>query len=660
MSKEISKIIDLLKSKKLKEAEKKCSLLIKNNKDNFELLNLYAVILLKLEKYDLAIEKWQKVITLNPKYYYGFNNLGNVFLIKGELKTALKNYDKAIDLNPNYHEAIYNKANVYLKLENFPKAIENFDKVISIKKDYSPAYQGKAITYKKLSKFNEAILAWQKVFEFEPGNTHSLVQKGDLLFDSNRLDEALNTYNTAFKIDPNKSFLLGSIVHTKTKMCKWSDIDEEKLNLKKIILNDKKGTSPYVTLTIFDDPEIHLKAANLWANEYSKKNDKKNFEDFCITQSKDKIKIAYYSADFRTHAMGHLLVRMFELHNKNEFEIYGFYFGPKIKEDDQLSKRIANSFDKFIDVSNKNDSEIVELSRSLGINIAVDLMCYTGNHNRFGIFIKKCAPIQVNFLGYPGTSGSKCIDYIIVDKKLISDANKDYFSEKFIFLPDSYQPNEENKKISQKKISREELNLPNSKFVFACFNTHQKITHEMFLLWMKILKKKDDSILWLLEDNIFSEENLKTEAKKNGIDPKRLIFAKNLPLDEHLSRMSYIDLFLDTSPYNAHTTCSDALRQCIPVLTLQGKTFASRVAASLLTTMNLNELVISNQDDYEKLAIKISNNPKLLKELKEKIRKNKLATNLFKTDVFTKNIEKGYVKIFQNYIDGNKLKNFEL
>ena len=262
------------------------------------------------------------------------------------------------------------------------------------------------------------------------------------------------------------------------------------------------------------------------------------------------------------------------------------------------------------------------------------------------------------FLGYPGTSGSDFIDYIFVDKKIVSNENKNFFSEKLIFLPDVYQPNEEDKKISDKQFSRKELNLPNSKFIFACFNTHQKITSDIFSLWMKILKKKEDSILWLLQDNIFSEKNLKMEAEKNEIDPKRLIFAENLPLDEHLSRIKHIDLFLDTSPYNAHTTCSDALRQCVPVVTMKESLFASRVAASLLSAMDLNELIITNLNDYEKLAIKISSSTQYL-ELKEKIRKKDSQLTYLKR-IFYKNMEKGYSKIFQNYVDGNVTKNFGL
>ena len=323
-------------------------------------------------------------------------------------------------------------------------------------------------------------------------------------FFKNVVFKALKAYNEALIIDPNKPFLLGSIIHTKTKMCEWNNFEEDRLNLKKKILDDKKGSSPYTTLTIFDDPEIHFKSANVWSKEHLKQEDQRTFTKFEKLEKNKKIKIGYYSADFRTHAMGHLLVRMFELHNKEKFEIYGFYFGPTIKENDNLAKRIIKSFDKFTDVTSKNDIEVAEVSRSIGIDIAVDLMCFTGTHNRFGIFMEKCAPLQINFLGYPGTSGSNYINYIVIDKNLKSEDNEKFFSENLISLPDSYQPNEEKKEISDKIFTKEELNLPISKFVFACFNSHQKIMPEMFKVWMSILRSKKDSVLWLLEDNIFS------------------------------------------------------------------------------------------------------------------------------------------------------------
>jgi len=358
--------------------------------------------------------------------------------------------------------------------------------------------------------------------------------------------------------------------------------------------------------------------------------------------------------------MGHLLVRMFELHNKKDFEIYGFYFGPKIKLEDEISKRIINSFDKFVDISLLNEIETAKISREIGIDIAVDLMCYTGNYNKFGIFTKRCAPLQVNFLGYPGTSGSNFIDYIIVDGKIVDEANKEYFSEKLLVLPDAYQPNEEEKKVTQKTISKSDYGLPEDKFIFACFNSHQKILPKTFDSWCKILDNKSDSVLWLLKDNDYSEKNLKREAEIRDINPERIVFAKHVNLEEHLARLKFVDLFLDTFPYNAHTTCSDALRSGIPVLTIEGKSFASRVAASLLSVMNLDELIVKTNEEFEKKAIDISNNLDELKKKKKKVINNKLNSNLFKTDVFTHNLEKSYKAIYKNYIEGNEPRDFKL
>ena len=358
--------------------------------------------------------------------------------------------------------------------------------------------------------------------------------------------------------------------------------------------------------------------------------------------------------------MGHLMVKMLELHNREEFEIYGFYFGPSIKKNDFLAKRIKNSFDKFFDITLKNDLEVSNLSKDLGIDIAIDFMCFTGNYNRFGIFAQRCAPIQINFLGYPGTSGSKFLDYIVLDDKLLCEENKNFFHENLIILPDTYQPNEDKKKIDDKHLNKNDLDLPNSGFIFSCFNSHQKIMPNIFKVWMNILKQKEESILWLLRDNEISEKNLKIHAEKNQINPNRLIFADHLPLDQHLSRLKLVDLVLDTFPYNAHTTCSDALRMGVPVLTLKGKSFASRVATSLLASMNLPELITENLIDYEKMALSISNNPDTLDKLKNKILENKINSNVFKPSVYTSNIEKGYKKVYQNYIEGLKPQTFKL
>ena len=657
MSKELSTVLNLFKNKKFVQAEKKCSLLIKKVNPNYDLYNIYAVILFQLKKYDNAIIEWQKAIKLKPDYYFGYNNLGNAFLLKKDLNEALKNYDEAIKIKPDYYEAIYNKANVFFKLKDFPNALENYDKVLYLKNDYAPAYQGKAIIFKKIEKFDQAIDEWQKVINLNPKDAKAYVQKGDLLFDKNKLEDALDCYENAYQIDSSKSFLLGSIIHTKTKMCNWAGLNKTIADLKSKTEKGMKVSSPYTALTIFDEPSIHFDISKIWAEEHKKEIEYEKRKEKKLNK---KIKIGYFSSDFRTHAMGHLMVKMLELHNRDEFEIYGFYFGQSMKDDDLLAKRIKNSFDKFFDITLKNDLEVVNLSKEIGLDIAIDFMCFTGNYNRFGVFVQRCAPIQINFLGYPGTSGSKFLDYIVLDDKLLCSENEKFFSEKLIILPDTYQPNEDTKKIDDKTLTKKDMNLPEKDFIFACFNSHQKIMPDIFETWMRILKKKNDSVLWLLSDNNISERNLKNFATKNNVDPKRLIFAKHLPLEQHLSRLKLVDLVLDTFPYNAHTTCSDSLRMGVPVLTLKGKSFASRVATSLLTSMNISELVTENLKNYEEGALKISNNSELLAQLKNKISKNKESSNVFKPEVYTSNIEKGYKKVYQNYIEGLKPQNFKL
>ena len=396
----------------------------------------------------------------------------------------------------------------------------------------------------------------------------------------------------------------------------------------------------------------------VWTQSFSIKKD----DAHTFSQKKNKkIKIGYFSANFRSHADGYLTHRLYDFHDRSKFEVYGFYFGPRLNPEDKLQNKIFNSFDKFVDVSLMDDSQVKKLVKDLNIDIAIDLMGHSGGDlNRFDIFLNRVAPIQICFMGFPCTTGSDTIDYLVADKLIIPEKIQKFYSEKIIYLPDTYQPNEELKKISFQFKSKKDLNLPDNKFIFCCFNGHQKIQPKIFNLWMKILDKKKDSVLWLLRDNENSEQNLKKNASKLGIDPNRLIFAKKIQIDKHLARLKFADLFLDTYPYGAHTTCSNALRMNLPVITMKGESFASRVSASILNSINLNELIVDNIEDYEKLALKISNESESLRKIKEKIKKQIELSNLFKPKIFTKNLEKGYLKVYENYIDGLKPKTIEL
>ena len=315
-----------------------------------------------------------------------------------------------------------------------------------------------------------------------------------------------------------------------------------------------------------------------------------------------------------------------------------------------MKNRIKKSVDKYYDVRLKNDNEIALLSNQLEIDIAIDLMGFT-EHNRFGIFLKRCAHIQVNYLGYAGTLGCKNIDYLIADQILIPKESQKFYTEKIIYMPDTYQVNDAKKIISNKKFTKVEMNLPKDSFVLCCFNKNYKITPNVFNIWINLLKNINNSVLWLIKDNTQSQENLKKEISNKGIDPNRIIFAERLPMEEHIARQKLADLFIDTFPYTAHTTCSDALRVGLPVITQAGNTFASRVAASLLNAVDLNELITNNDNEYKSKIIELANNPLKLNEIKKKLNNNIQIKPLYNTKLFTKNLEKAYTEINNKFLN---------
>jgi predicted O-linked N-acetylglucosamine transferase (SPINDLY family) len=359
-----------------------------------------------------------------------------------------------------------------------------------------------------------------------------------------------------------------------------------------------------------------------------------------------KIRIGYFSADFHNHATAYLMAELFERHDKGKFELIAFSFGPQTNDVMQL--RVSQAFDQFIDVASMSNLEVAQFSRELEIDIAIDLKGLTQD-SRLGIFSFKAAPIQVSYLGYPGTLGVDYIDYLIADKTLIPKTSIHHFSEKIVYLPNSYQVNDRHRLIASTHFTKQELGLPKDAFIFCCFNNNYKITPDVFDSWVRILKAVDSSVLWLLQDNSTASMNLQKEAANRGLDPTRLVFAERMALPEHLARHKAADLFLDTLPYNAHTTASDALWAGLPVLTCIGESFASRVAASLLNAIGLPELITETRVDYEALAIELATNPSKLKEIKEKLAQNRLTTPLFDTVLFTKHIEAAYTLMYERY-----------
>ncbi len=626
MNSKLEKVLELIKKNQLDNAKNECSILISKNSKDPEILNLYAIICFQLEEYDEAIDNWKKSVKSNPKYFFGYNNIGKAFLSLKKFNVALENFNKSIEIKPDFFEAYNNKGNTLIRLGKFEDAIKNYDKAIKI----------------------------------NPKNLFGYIFKGHALTEIGSLENALLSYNNAHSINPSHPLLLGYILNIKSRICDWKNFDESLKNLKFNLENKKKVTFPFTTLTLLDDPALQKQSSEIWVNDYQISSDRKN--KFNIKKNNSKIRLGYFTADFRNHATSHLTAEMFENHNKTKFETIGFYLGRTIQQNDKWHERLKKSFDKFFYVNEMNDQEISKLAMDLNIDIAIDLMahCNNGMENRFGIFVRGCAPIQINFLGYPGTSGSNSIDYIIADKTTIPSKNQKYFTEKIIYLPDTYQPNTKNVTKTNKHFSKSDFGLPEDKFIFCCFNQHQKISPKMFNIWMNILKKNKNSFLWLLEDNVFSKKNLILETEKRNVDKNRIIFSDRINLEDHLERIKLADLFLDTYPYSAHTTCSDALRSGLPVLTLKGETFASRVASSLLKTLDLDELITTSIEEYETFANEYCINFKKLQKVKKKIQKNLINSKLFNSKLFTENLEKGYTAAYNKFINLSQKENIIL
>ena len=613
--------VDLHRTGQVKKAKGICLKILEDEPKNFDILHLLGVISFQLKDYKKSSELISEAIKINPKDAEAYNNM-----------------------------AIVSK-----KLNQFDVAYNNFCNAIKLKPDYAEAHNNCGVILKELKKEEDAIKSFELAIKFNKNYAEAYYNLGHIFFERKKYNEALKNFYQSYKINSKLDYLLSSIIFIKHRICEWNSFDKNLFDLENIILNEKKKINPFLTLSFYESPQLQKTSAEIFVkNEY---NDKNNQNYKFNNQAKKKLRIAYYSADFRNHPMSYLLANLYELHDKNKFEIIGISFGPD--KNDEMRKRVSSAFDKFYDLRLKTEDEIVKFSRELKIDIAIDLMCFTKYH-KFGIFVKKCAPIQVNYLGYPGTSGTNYLDYIIADKILIPKESQKHYSEKIVYLPDTYQANDSTKKIADKIFTREELGLPKDGFVFCCFNNNYKITPQVFDVWMRLLEKVENSVLWILSEDINISKNLKKEATIRGIDFNRIVFAERIKMNEHLARQKVADLFIDTFPYTGHTTASDALWVGLPVLTRIGKSFASRVSASLLNAIGLSELVTNSVKEYEDLAIELAKNPPKLKEIKNKLKNNRNTKPLFNTQIFARNMEKAYSLMYERYLKNLPLDNIEI
>jgi predicted O-linked N-acetylglucosamine transferase (SPINDLY family) len=582
-------------------------------------------------------------IKLKPDFAKAHSNRGNALLELKKPEAAVLSYDKAIALNSNYAEAYSNRGNALRELRHLAGAIANYKKAIELKPDFFEAYSNLANVLKELKQLVEAVKLYDQAICLNPNFTVAYVNRGNALFELKQFEEAVDSYDYATALQPDYKYVFGMRHHAKMHACNWLDLENSVAEVIQKIKENDTCAPAFVTLAVTPSLALQHQASKTWIK------DKHPFDSSLGPIPKSarhsKIRIGYYSADFRNHPVSILSVGLFEHHDKSKFEVIGFAFGPDVK--DEMHERLVKSFDQLIGVRSMSDAQVATLSRSLGVDIAVDLGGHTLD-SRTGIFAYRAAPIQLSYIGYLGTMGADYYDYLIADRTIIPAESQRYYSEKIVYLP-SYQVNDNKQEIPRTALSRQELNLPSSGFVYCCFNANYKITPPTFDGWMRILKAVPDSVLLLYTDIPSAAKNLKIEAQKRGVDPERLIFGEKLIRAKYLARCRAADLFLDTLPYNAGATASDALWAGLPVLTCMGESFASRYAASLLKAVGLPELVTQTQAEYEALAIELANDRVKLQEIKDKLERNRLTTPLFDTASFTKNIETAYTHMYERY-----------
>ncbi|HQT21204.1 MAG: hypothetical protein B7X83_03865 [Polynucleobacter sp. 17-46-58] len=623
--------------------EKACSFSSCNPAAYYELGSIY----LSRDEDESAIASFEKATQLGFKTFELHFNYGQALAKLGLFSRAFEQFTQAKNQNQSSPELFLNLARLHEYLNESNNALQCYEKAISLDPRYALAWIGGAQLLKKKGDYSAALSALDKVLSFDAFNSQTLYLKGNLLRSMKRYSEAINVYSRCLEIAPDLPFLFGTYVNTKLLICDWSDYDECLERIKQGVLESKEIISPFPLLAMFDDPKLQRLAANIWV-----KHESENIEPLQDKESyshQKKIRVGYFSADFGYHPVAFLIAEIFELHNRESFEIYGFSIGPNTG--DPMRKRLESAFDHFIDANNLSDAKIAERAKELEIDIAVDLTGFTqdGRTNIFGL---RAAPIQVNFLGYPGTLGASYMDYIIADPILIPDDSLDFYAEKVAYLPDSYQPNDRQRLKVESRFSRAKAELPENGFVFCCFNNNFKITPNQFDLWAEILRQVEGSYLWLLEDSSLASNNLRNEILHRGLDAGRLIFAPRVSPNDHLARMSAADLFLDTAPYNAHTTASDALWVGLPVITRMGKSFASRVAASLLCASGLSELAVETDGAYVHLARDLARDPDKLKGLRNRLLANNENLPLFDSIKFTKNLENLYVQMYERAQSG--------
>ncbi len=631
----------LYRGGRLAEAQAACERVLAAHPSLFRALHLAGLAALHGGNFPAAAGFFERAVTADPKNPSAHYNLANALMSLRRPAEAEARYATASALMPDGAPIHANRGAALAELNRFEEAIASHERALALKPDFYEALKNRGVALHAVGRFDDAVASYDRALKIDARDPMTFAQKGSALLAAKHYGAAAACFSDAFARQPDYAFRLQRLF-ARMSGCIWQDFDQEIRAIENVPAQGLKRTTPYPLLALTDAPAAQkaLTVGHIAESAHGASA----LGPLAPRARSGKIRIGYFSADFHNHPVAHLLVEALECHDRNRFEVTAFSFGPKRKDD--LRARLVNACDAFLDVRAVSDSDIAGRARDLGIDVAVDLGGYTAN-SRSGIFTHRAAPVQVNYLGYPGTLGTPVMDYLIADPVLVPAEARGFYTEKIVTLPHCYQPGDRKRAADTVTPPRETYGLPHDGLVFCAFHNSFKIAPPMFECWMNILRSVDNSVLWLRFEGDEPMTNLQREAGQRGIDPARLVFARHVPMAEHMARHRCADLFLDAYPYNAHSTTNDALWMGLPVVTLMGKAYAARVAASLLTAVGLPELITRSFEAYQTLAIDLARDPARLAGLREKLAAARATAPLFDTPSYTRHLEAAYAAMIE-------------
>lgn len=616
------------------------------NPRNLAAYNNHGNALRALKQPAAALVSYEKAIAIEPRHAPAWHNRGKALADLGRHEDAVASQDQALALEPNHVAAHLERARALLGMMRYEAAIASLDRAAALAPDQPGVWYLRGNALYALQRFEEALACYDRAIALEP-DANACHNRGNALIMLERVEAAIASYDEAIALDPNMRSSHGARLHARMQIADWRDFAPEVARLAARIARGEAASNPFTLLSLIGSAPLQRIAAESWVREHCPPDG--SLGPLPRRGRRERIRVGYFSADFRSHATSFLTAGLLETHDRSRFEVIGLSLGPDTKDD--MRRRIEAACDRFLDVRQQSDADIARLARSLEIDIAVDLGGFTRG-GRPRIFALRAAPLQVSYLGYLGTMAAPYIDYLIADDTIIPGGERRHYSEKIVYLP-SYQVNDSKRRIAERGFSREELGLPPAGFVYCCFNAPYKITPDVLDGWMRILGRVPDSVLLLLGGNESLERNLRREARDRGIASDRIVFGARLPAPEYLARYRTAGLFLDTLPYNAGTTASDALWAGLPVLTRRGETFAGRVGASLLTAVGLQELIVETREQYEDLAVELASSPERLAGIRAKLARNLSTAALFDTAASARHLEAAYAAMYDRHHAGS-------